>query len=109
MIICQRCGLPDGSHIGYHDDHELPIKQGQRVRVKAGAVLHTTSPSKRTVVNKRSRVVTALSIHNGMSKHVGYGDNMENLWRHIDEPGVVWPGTGGYWHRANMSDCEVVP
>lgn len=110
-VACPRCGRADGHHIGYHDDHELPFKRGQRVRVKAGAVLRTTlpDPSKRTLVNKRSRVITVASIHNGMSEHVGYSDKMENLWRHIDEPQVVWPGTGGYWHRANMSDCEVVP
>jgi hypothetical protein len=31
-----------------------------------------------------------------------------NLWRHLDEPEVIWPGTGGYWHRAKMSDCELI-
>jgi hypothetical protein len=61
------------------------------------------------MVNKRSRVVTALSIHHGLSAHVGYDDNMKSLWHPIDEPQVCWPGAGGYWHYANMSDCAGVP
>jgi hypothetical protein len=111
LAPCSRCGLTDGRHMGYHDDHELPIRRGQCVRLRAGAVLRTTlpDPDKRSLVNKRSRVITVMSIHNGRSKHVGYNDKMEDLWQHLDEPQVVWPGTGGYWHYANMSDCEIVP
>lgn len=107
---CKRCGRTDGRHTGYHDDSELPFKRGDRVRVKAGAILHTTlpDPSKKELVNKRARTVTVNHVDNGMSEHIRYGDNGEDIWRHLHDPGVVWPGAGGYWHSAKMSDCELV-
>ncbi len=109
-MICKRCGSPDGKHVGYHDEGELPFKRGDRVRVRAGAVLHTSlpDPTKRELVNKRTRSITVFRVHNGMSEHLGYGPRGEDLWRHLDEPAVVWPGAGGYWHYAKMSDVTRV-
>jgi hypothetical protein len=109
-VLCSRCHRADGTHIGYHETSELPFRRGDRVRVRAGAALHTTlpNPEKRVIVNKRARTIVVQDVHNGMSEHIGYGPNCENLWRHLDEPEVVWPGTGGYWYRAKMSDCELI-
>lgn len=105
---CKRCGSTDGRHVGHHFDSELPVKRGDRVRIRAGAVIRTTRSSKREVVNKRARVITVHDVHGGMSEHVGYGPNKEDLWRHLNDPDVIWPGTGGYWHYAKMSDVEIV-
>jgi hypothetical protein len=56
---CPRCGRSDGSHIGYHEDNELPIRRGDRVRVRAGAEIWTTlpHPDRKRFTLTRARVV----------------------------------------------------
>lgn len=72
-----RCGRGDGKHVGYHELSELPIKRGDRVRIRAGAEIWTTlpNPAKKRFVIARSRVVTVHSMDNGqtISSYL-YGD-----------------------------------
>lgn len=108
MTPCPRCGRSDGQHVGYHEDAELPIKRGDRVRVRSGAEIWTTlpDPSRKQFKLTRSRVVTVHSMDCGCSDVAGYAAGGVPIWRHLDDPGVCWTGTGGYWHHAKLSDVE---
>lgn len=66
---CLRCGRSDGSHVGYHEDAELPIRRGDRVRVRAGAEIWTTlpDPARKRFTLARSRVVTVHSMDCGQT------------------------------------------
>lgn len=107
---CPRCGRTDGTHVGYHEDAELPIKRGDRVRIKVGAEIWTTlpDPAKKRFALTRSRVVTVHSMDCGSSTWGGLDDVGEAIWQHVDDPGVCWVGTGGYWHHAKLVDVELV-
>lgn len=110
MTPCPRCGRADGTHTGYHEDAELPIRRGDRVRVRAGAEIWTTlpDPARKRFTLARSRVVTVHSMDCGRSDVAGYAAGGEPMWRHLDDPGVCWVGTGGYWHHAKLADVERV-
>jgi hypothetical protein len=74
---CLRCGRSDGSHVGYHEDAELPIRRGDRVRVRAGAEIWTTlpDPARKRFTLTRSRVVTVHSMDCGQTISSSlYGD-----------------------------------
>lgn len=76
-MMCPRCGCSDGRHVGYHEDAELPIKRGDRVRIRAGAEIWTTlpDPAKKRFSLKRARVVTVHSMDCGSTVSVTlYGD-----------------------------------
>lgn len=66
---CPRCGRSDGSHVGYHEDAELPIRCGDRVRIRAGAEIWTTlpDPTHKRLALTRSRVVTVHSMDCGQT------------------------------------------
>jgi hypothetical protein len=66
---CARCGRSDGVHVGYHEDAELPIRRGDRVRVRAGAEIWTTlpDPTRKKFTLTRSRVVTVHSMDCGQT------------------------------------------
>lgn len=108
---CQRCGRTDGTHVGYHEDAELPIKRGDRVRIRAGAEIRTTlpDPARRLLINKRPRTITVHSMDCGRSDVAGYSPGGLPIFRPLDDPGVCWPGTGGYWHHAKLTDVELLP
>lgn len=108
-VTCSRCGRSDGIHVGFHDDAELPIKRGDSVRLRAGAPVRTTHPTRRCITNKRTRTVTVLSIDCGQSRCIGYDDAGNQIWQHISDPGIRWAGTGGYWHTADLIDVEALP
>lgn len=67
--VCPRCGRSDGSHRGYHEVAEIPIRAGDRVRIKAGAQVWTTlpDPARKRFALPRSRVVTVHSIDSGQT------------------------------------------
>lgn len=94
--LCPRCGRSDGAHGGFHTDAELPIKKGDRVRIRAGAEIRSTcpQPARKKFLNKRARTVTVFDMDNG------YGP--------VANPGICWVGTGGYWHYALLVDVDLV-
>ena len=107
---CPRCGCTDGQHTGFHEDAELPIKKGDRVRIRAGAEIWSTlpDPKRKRFTLSRSRVITVHSMDCGQSKCIGYAPEGAALWQPQDNPGVCWTGTGGYWHHAKLSDVTLV-
>lgn len=110
LDTCPRCGRTDGQHSGYHESVDLPIKRGDRVRIRAGAEITTTlpDPTRKRFTLTRSRVVTVHSMDGGRSECIGYAPGGTMIWRHLDDPGVCWTGTGGYWHHAKLTDVELV-
>jgi hypothetical protein len=74
---CLRCGRSDGSHVGYHEDDELPIRRGDRVRIRSGAEIWTShsDPARQRFQCSRARVVTVHSMDPGQTVSVSlYGD-----------------------------------
>ena len=55
MTPCPRCGRADGTHTGYHEDAELPIRRGDRVRVRAGDHKHPSVARCVEAYNQRCR------------------------------------------------------
>lgn len=38
----------------------------------------------------------------------GYRHHAKDIWLHMENPSVVWPGSGGYWTEADINDVEKV-
>jgi len=89
--------------LGYHENHELPVKKGDTVIIPKGTAVktvgHPTKPAGRTY-----RIV----VH-----HILNGQNRpEGDPRHVPtypvmNPRVVWPGPGGYWSEADINDVRL--
>ena len=78
-------------------DALLPYKKGDRVRIKKGAIVHSTSSEipREGKFAARDRVVT---LHN-----VDHGYDSDD--HHSREPNVEWVGSGGYWFWTHDLDC----
>lgn len=109
VVPCSRCHRADGTHIGYHEASELPFRRGDRVSVRASAALYTIlpNPEKRVIVNKRARTIVVQAHPEVARDPRNWGHKHAPTFR-CECPEVVWPGTGGYWHRAKISDCELI-
>ncbi len=110
LDTCLRCGRSDGQHSGYHESVDLPIKRGDRVRIRAGAEIRTTlpDPTRKRFTLTRSRVVPVNSMDGGRSECIGHAPGGARILRHLDDPEVCWTGTGGYWHHAKLADVTLV-
>lgn len=75
---------------------ELPFKPGDKVRIKKGTRIKTTS-NRNIVIAQRTYTV---KLHN-VSPSYQY-DQV------IIPARVEWVGAGGYWHEADLSDVEKV-
>ena len=89
-------------YVGYHEVHDLPFRQGQRVRIRKGTVISKTK-SGSSFVAGRTYVVEVRSLDNGADGYVRDGHVVE-----AQNPRVVWVGSGGYWHSADINDVEVL-
>lgn len=85
-------------YVGYHEKEDLPIKPGDRVRIKRGVVVkrtfHGSAPAGRTYV---------VIVHHLLS---GSTDSWSQ--KHLTNPTVRWAGSGGYWAEADINDVEKV-
>ena len=79
-------------------------KKGEKVRIPKGTIITGTFPEG-TKEAGRSYVVTVFDVdpaypavltHSGSELYPGR------------EAQVTWPGTGGYWHHARVSDIEFI-
>jgi hypothetical protein len=91
---------------GYHEDHEIPVKKGDRVTIRKGTMIRTRSPAitggYKSKVTGRTYKVTVDHVLNGMNKPVG--DERHNPSYAVQPPSVRWPGTGGYWFEVDIND-----
>ena len=120
---------------GFHEEADLPVKRGDRVRVRKGAKLISTHPKKGGEYEAyRSQVVTVHHIMPGQSydgiltesqrgwlETKGFSEQLAEMDRlrtedqaawndyriHTKNPRVVWAGTGGYWIEADINDVEL--
>lgn len=105
---CPRCGSEDwAKHEGFHYSHELPVKAGDKVRIRAGAEIRTTlpDPERKRFLNPRSRWVKIHDMDGGRSDMLlELNEDGSHKFKHIDGPSVCWTGTGGYWHYVKLED-----
>lgn len=104
-------------YIGYHDESKLPLKRGQTVTIKKGTKIHCML---RGIVEAKKTF--KIKIHHLMpgcswSKRMITDRDRETLkmtWEEINaypgdfipqsNPGVSWPGTGGYWQTVDINE-----
>lgn len=91
--------IKDGKYIGYHELSNLPYKSGDIVVIKKG-ILYRSTKDRNFHVAKRTYKIKINHLMSG----VDYLDNGESV---IQNPSVVWTGSGGYWHEADIND--VIP
>lgn len=91
--------------IGYHDIHDLPVKQGDTVTIPKGTILryrHEDKPAGRTYK------VKVVSVSPGMTRRERWPDhsaaNKEGYVYFYTNPKVTWTGAGGYWTDADIND-----
>lgn len=90
-------------YLGYHDQHDLPVRQGQWVRIRKGTIIRSTQIGSPPFVAGRTYVVVVRSLDTGTAEFVHAG----RVWP-AQNPRVVWVGSGGYWFSADVNDVEVV-
>ena len=86
------------AYIGYHDDHELPLKRGDVVTIKKG-----------TVIKFRGGTKLAGKTYKVTIDHILPGMSRVRRDRHFDDsvtqnPSIRWPGPGGYWSEVDIND-----
>ena len=114
-------------YIGFHDTKDLPFKKGQTVVIPAGVVVRSTNPSARERVTKRKQTIKVNHLMNGRevddrdfkrywpdaTPYKSYERFMESnsgkkystgIWHVLENPSVVWPGSGGYWCEVDIND-----
>ncbi len=89
-------------YIGYCDPETLPIKKGDRIRIKIGVKLHSFKRGHYEA--KRQYYVTVDHVLPGTAEHEGYNGEIVPA----KNPEVRWPGDGGYWTSADINEVEKV-
>ena len=115
--------------IGYQSI--LPIKNGDKVKIKKGVLLRSMHPSKNGwYENSRTRTVTVNHTNCGMEvvkcevekyymqeAERALGEDLllemlETKGNHelipVYNPSVIWAGTGGYWVECDINDVEKI-
>ena len=80
---------------GYHPKEDLPVKQGDKVRIPKGTIVRNLYLGEKPA--GRSYTVTVNHVLSGWE-----ADGEKH------NPKVCWPGTGGYWSEADINDVEKV-
>lgn len=83
--------LRDGGFKGYCED--IPVKQGQTVRIPKGTQIKSTDPSNKIKVAQRTYKVKVVMVCRGSTLGI--------------DPSVSWGGQHGYWCDAMLDDIEV--
>ena len=90
--------------VGFHEDHEIPLKKGDIVTIRKGTKIRTTMPrpEDRFRIAKRTYKVRVDHVLNGMNRPVGHPGHQPSY--PVNSPAVRWPGSGGYWFEADVND-----
>lgn len=94
---------------GYHDQHDLPVKKGDRVTIRKGTVIRTTHPQRSpSYIAGRTYKVTIHHMMEGSSDTKHEWDEAAQKYREVriprDNPSVNWPGEGGYWCWVDLNE-----
>lgn len=87
---------------GYHELTDLPIKQGDRVRVPVGVEIKSKRPGREKWSPAFRYVVTVHHVTNGST----CSDLFDEDVIHHENPTVVWVGSGGYWNWVDINLVE---
>jgi hypothetical protein len=93
--------------VGYHEDHELPVKRGDTVTILKGTKIKTTCPrpEDKHKVAKRTYKIKVDHILNGTTiTQLNRGRDFDLPLGPLTNPTVRWGGTGGYWYEVEMND-----
>lgn len=93
--------LIEGKWTGYCEESTLPIKAGDRVRIKKGTPLRSCNP-KRPIY--RALTTYVVTVHHLLPGSTGFSG--EEKGRHLQDPMVCWPGAGSYWVDCNINYAE---
>lgn len=85
--------------VGYVADEDLPVREGDYVRILKGTKIRTTNPS----VGKR----TAKKTYTVRVDHTLNGNDAFGPYP-VSNPSVRWVGAGKYWYEADINDVELV-
>ena len=86
---------------GRHELEDLPVKPGDRVRIKKG------TPVGHPIKNRYKGRYKAKKTYVIEIDHITLGHSHQ--WEHRRQnPEVVWSGAGGYWCRADINDVEIL-
>lgn len=80
------------------------LKKGSKVKILKGSKVKTTYHGERLV--GRTYTVTIHDVYQVTPAYREYGGR--EFIRPVPAK-VIWPGTGGYWSEAAVSDIEVLP
>lgn len=83
-------------YIGYHDDANLPIKDGDTVTILKGTPIQHRG---QTTVAGRTYKVNVNRVLNGITD--SHSDHTKRV--NTRNPSVGWAGTGGYWSDVDIN------
>lgn len=96
---------------GFHEHHTLPIEKGDLVTIPKGTMVCSTKPgankpASRTYTVKVFRMSTGASDtkHEVIYPEDGSKPFTKTVTVPFENPKVVWVGSGGYWHEADIND-----
>lgn len=87
-------------YLGYHEEHQLDLNQGERVRIKKGTQLRSMDPQKEGFY-EAGKTYTIEIDHFLCGQTIWSGDERETI-----NPKVCWAGSGNYWVEADINDVE---
>lgn len=88
---------------------DISFKKGEKVRIKKGAIIHTTAPCilgngpKIQLENKRNYVCTVFDFNKGWA-----GCHYKSQEFEVRSPQIHWVGSSGYWKWTDISGVEKV-
>jgi len=91
-VWMEKNGIPELPCVGPFTDR-LP-RRGDKVRIKAGAKISSTSDRSRRILTRAYKV----TVHDAFLGSVRDGD--------ISQPTVHWAGSGGYWCWTDLASVE---
>ena len=83
-------------YIGYHPKQDLPIQQGDYVRIPKGTMVRNLLKGEKPA--GRSYTIKVHHILQGAE----YDDGPDGPT--VINPKICWPGTGGYWSEVDIND-----
>lgn len=90
--------------IGYTEN--LPIKGGDKVRIKKGTMIRTIMTVKLEKIAGRTYTIKVAYTTPG--KNYPKDDPRHNESYVVENPKVAFLGAGGYWYEVDMNDVEKV-
>lgn len=93
---------------GYQDDNAmlaLPIKRGDTVIIKKGTIIYVVGQEPKPA--GRTYQVKVHSLSPGQNRPVGHPQHDPSYG--VQNPRIVWPGSGGYWTECDVNDVVKAP